>query len=317
MSQWHRLRKQTPALLLCCVLATTGCSIPTTQDHQSASTNHPFVTRTAPQKPGDPAEGPAVPVVPFVAGTITDQQRSALQERWALFTHEHPGRIALALRPVGSDSALPSLTLGTDPTTLIAGTTIRVPVALAALRYKSLDGIALNDVVLSLGNNDADAARRLWRKLGNDTQAAHYTQRVLSLTGDSHTKVAARPAGRYGTGTRWTLDAQARFMSGLACQPDAGYVRDSLGAGTAHMGYGFGSMDTATVMDTTIPLAGQPATRKAVRQMVILDMGVHGFTALSIYAEALDGTVASAQRLLSEAAQWLDAVPFVPSGRCP
>jgi len=81
----------------------------------------------------------------------------------------------------------------------------------------------------SLNSDNAEAAKNVWEALGSGTEAAQKTMKVLRLTGDKTTRV--RSTDPENT-TNWSLPAQARFTSGLACMADAALVRDSLHAGS-------------------------------------------------------------------------------------
>ncbi|RMI35298.1 hypothetical protein EBN03_03160 [Nocardia stercoris] len=124
------------------------------------------------------------------------------------------GSAGLAIAPVGGRSVL---RLG-DWTTGAAWSTIKVPLAVAALRNRP--GEERDDAEAAITVSDNDAAERLWLSLGDAGQAANAVQSVLREGGDETTVVQQYPFGE----TSWALTDQVRFAAHLPCLPQAGPV---------------------------------------------------------------------------------------------
>lgn len=98
----------------------------------------------------------------------------------------------------------------------VAWSTIKVPLAIAALRDHPSAAEPL--VAKTITESDNPASEQLWSLLGEPAQAARRVQAVLAECGDPGTVVESRrlraPYTAFGQ-TRWSLDRQARFAAGL------------------------------------------------------------------------------------------------------
>lgn len=109
----------------------------------------------------------------------------------------------------------------------VAWSTIKVPLAIAALRHDRPQ--ARNLVVKAITKSDNRASEQLWSQLGDPTDAARRVQAVVDECGDADTVVESRRLRRGYTAfgqTRWTLDRQARFAARLPHIADAATVLD-------------------------------------------------------------------------------------------
>ncbi len=109
----------------------------------------------------------------------------------------------------------------------VAWSTIKVPLAIAALRH---DPARAHDLVVkAITESDNEASERLWSQLGNPARAALEVQAVVHECGDAATVVEAQrtrpPYTAFGQ-TQWPLDRQARFAAGLPGLGDAATVID-------------------------------------------------------------------------------------------
>jgi hypothetical protein len=109
----------------------------------------------------------------------------------------------------------------------VAWSTIKVPLALAALRGDRTQAEPLLDKVITESDNSASEA--VWSQLGPPTEAARKVQAVIEDAGDSVTMVESRrlragftPFGQ----TQWSLARQAGFAARLPSLSDAGTVID-------------------------------------------------------------------------------------------
>ncbi len=169
---------------------------------------------------------------------------SALAADFAQLQKELPGSVGMAVMPVGSEHAL---TLG-NWSSGIAWSTIKVPLALAALRR---DPVGLADTAsAAITASDNDAAQALWEALGSGDQAAEAVEAVLREAGDTSTDVADRhnPEARESVddplafgATVWTLLNQVRFAARLPCLPHAVRVVNLMSEITSSQSWGLGS----------------------------------------------------------------------------
>lgn len=142
---------------------------------------------------------------------------------------EFPGTVGIAVASTdGRTQSFGTWTSG------VAWSTIKVPLAVAALRA----GVSA-PVDLVITDSDNAAAEELWAQLGD--RAAQLVQAVLREAGDTATVVESRrlraeytPFGQ----TRWSLIDQARFAAGLTHIPDAVRVVDLMGDLCAEHGWG-------------------------------------------------------------------------------
>ncbi|WP_066916322.1 serine hydrolase [Mycobacterium interjectum] len=109
----------------------------------------------------------------------------------------------------------------------VAWSTIKVPLAIAALRRDPAR--ALDLVVKAITESDNEASERLWSQLGDPARAALQVQAVVHECGDAATVVESQrirpPFTAFGQ-TQWSLDRQARFAAGLPGLGDAATVID-------------------------------------------------------------------------------------------
>ncbi|MFI5779266.1 serine hydrolase [Nocardia sp. NPDC051570] len=213
------------SLLLVAVLAAAGCTanagVPTADEEA-------IPTPVATLKPA--------------AGALSSS--GALAADFAQLQNELHGSVGMAIMQVGSEHAL---TLG-NWNTGIAWSTIKVPLALAALRHDPA-GLA-ETASAAITASDNDAAQALWEALGGGNQAAEAVEAVLRETGDTTTDVADRhnPAARESVddplafgATVWTLLNQVRFASRLPCLKHAARVVDLMSEITASQSWGLGA----------------------------------------------------------------------------
>ncbi len=109
----------------------------------------------------------------------------------------------------------------------VAWSTIKVPLAIAALR--TFGAQAQDLVVKAITESDNPASEQLWSQLGNPADAARKVQHVIGECGDAATVVELRRLRRGFTAfgqTQWALDRQAHFAARLSLIPDATTVID-------------------------------------------------------------------------------------------
>ena len=98
----------------------------------------------------------------------------------------------------------------------VAWSTIKVPLAIAALRRDSARAQDL--AVKAITESDNHASEQLWSQLGEPADAARQVQDVVEECGDTATVVESqriRPGFTAFGQTQWPLDRQARFAAQL------------------------------------------------------------------------------------------------------
>ncbi|QLY30021.1 hypothetical protein [Nocardia huaxiensis] len=155
------------------------------------------------------------------------------------------GRIGLAVMPVGGGD----ITQFGDWTTGIAWSTIKVPIALAALRNDPTGMRSLAEAAITYSDNGA--AQTLWNSLGSDGEAADIVQQVLHEAGDDNTDIGGRHTQLAQLGsdeliafgaTNWTLSDQVRFAAKLPCMPRANSVVSLMSEITHDQSWGLGRL---------------------------------------------------------------------------
>ncbi|BAV39819.1 hypothetical protein [Mycobacterium ulcerans] len=129
--------------------------------------------------------------------------------------------VAVALPDSGETCSLGSWSTG------VAWSTVKVPLAIAALRSNPRRAAAW--VTKAITESDNAAAEQLWSQLGDPLDAAQQVQAVIGTAGDECTRVESRRLRRGFTAfgqTPWRLDRQALFAAGLPGVADASPVID-------------------------------------------------------------------------------------------
>jgi hypothetical protein len=109
----------------------------------------------------------------------------------------------------------------------VAWSTIKVPLAIAALRADA--GRVRDLVVKAITESDNHASEQLWSQLGEPAEAARRVQAVVNESGDAATVVESqrlRPGYTPFGQTQWTLSGQARFAARLPGIADTAPVID-------------------------------------------------------------------------------------------
>ncbi|WP_019930131.1 hypothetical protein [Nocardia sp. BMG111209] len=241
---------------------------------------------------------PAVPQP--TAAPQADAASKSLAADFAAMQDDLHGTVGIALLPVGGRQMT---TLGTW-TTGVAWSTIKVPLALAALRQDST-GMA-DAAAAAITASDNDAAQAMWDALGGGEQAANAVEAVLRETGDGTTDIADRhnPTARESVddqmsfgATVWSLVDQVRFASKLPCLDHAAPVMDLMGEITSSQSYGLGSFPGAEFKGGWGP--DDDTGNYLVRQFGLLPTWA-GQVAVSIAAQPDSGSFDDATAMLDK-----------------
>jgi hypothetical protein len=168
----------------------------------------------------------------------------------------------------------------------VAWSTIKVPLAIAALRHDP--GRSWDFIVKAITESDNQASERLWSQLGEPVHAAQRVQAVINECGDTATVVESRrirPGFTAFGQTEWPLGRQARFAARLPCLADAAPVVDLMRHLTTAQRWGL------TAKGLAAKGGWGPGGRDdyLVRQFAVIPMeSGHGGAALAAQAQAFD-----------------------------
>jgi hypothetical protein len=218
--------------------------------------------------------------------------------------------VGVVVTPVGRDE--PALRLGNWSAVGPAWSTIKVPLAIAALRNQSADGAAVDAAITQ---SDNAAAEQLWADLGNPATAADRVEDVLSQAGDPTTvqPERIRPGFSAFGQTQWPLVEQANFLSSAVCDASAAPIIDLMGQITADQRWGLGTLSGAKFKGGWGP---SPDGAYLVRQIGIIDTP-SGRAAVAMTAIPDSGSFSDGTSALNTVAEWLGKhVTDVSGGQC-
>ena len=182
----------------------------------------------------------------------------------------------------------------------VAWSTIKVPLAIAALRA----GSASPDLVAkTITQSDNAAAEELWSQLGDPAEAAKKVHVVIGDAGDTTTVVEPRrlrPAYTAFGQTQWSLVRQAQFAARLPCIPDASRVVDLMHNLTDDHRWGLAAKGFAAKGGWGPGVAGD----YLVRQLGIVPTE-SGHVGVALAAEAPDGSFDTGVDALNALTDWL------------
>lgn len=278
-------------MLISVLLGVIACAKPAPDQHPPPP---PPVSPPAPARTPDPP--PAGP-------------DTALQTGFDQLARAVPATVGIAFAAVGTSTVT---TFGSWPAG-VAWSTIKVPLAIAALRADPAGADAL--VVRAITQSDNDAAEQLWSQLGQPEQAARRVQAVLAEAGDTTTVVQSQrvrpPFTAFGQ-TQWPLDRQAQFAAQLPCLADATRVIELM-HNVVNGHWGLADYGAATKGGWGPGVDG----RYLVRQFAVLSTPA-GEVGVALAAQPDDGTFDSGVGALNRLAAWLDQHRSeLPGGHCP
>ncbi|WP_245650733.1 hypothetical protein [Nocardia harenae] len=237
---------------------------------------------------------------------------NALVADFTRLQEELPGAVGLAVLPVGGGR----MTVLGDWTSGIAWSTIKVPLALAALRKDADAAYEAAEAAITVSDNDA--AWELWQQLGDDSEASAAVQEVLDEAGRSATGTAIThpelDGSSYGS-TEWSLTDQATFAAELPCLSGSEMVTALMGSVTPEQSWGLGRFSTAQFKGGWGP--DDDTGEYTVRQFGTIATTT-GRVAVAMAARADSGGFDDSTALLDTLAQLLARhIGTLPSGGCP
>jgi hypothetical protein len=164
----------------------------------------------------------------------------ALETSFEQLSASVPAEVGIAIARPDRTYALGSWQSG------VAWSTIKVPLAIAALRT---DWLRARDLAKkAITESDNQASEQLWSGLGGPADAAPQVQGIIAEGGDTATVVESRRLRRGFTAfgqTQWTLQRQARFAAELPTIPGAADVIDLMQNLTAAQQWGLAAKGIA------------------------------------------------------------------------
>ena len=186
----------------------------------------------------------------------------------------------------------------------VAWSTIKVPLAIAALRNDRSGAHDLADLVVkAITESDNRASQDLWSRLGEPAKAAQRVQAVISESGDTTTVVESRRVRQGFTAfgqTQWTLERQARFAQRLPTIADAAAVIDQMHQLTVDHRWGLAAKDIAAKAGWGPGVQGD----YLVRQFGIVPTQ-SGQWGVALAADAHDGVFETGVEVVNALADWL------------
>lgn len=227
-----------------------------------------------------------------------------------------PGRVGLAVTPVGGDAPASFGAL----TTARAWSTMKVPVALAAERARGQAVFADETKAITVSNNEA--AEALWGALGGGRASVDAVTGVLREGRDVRTHVASeldRPPSYPGY-TAWAVADQSIFAANLPCLPGSGRVLDLMGKVGANQQWGVFAPKakgvTSAVKGGWGPIS-DASGKQIVRQLAVVT-SPRGRYGVAIAAAPDSGSMNDGTAMVTRVGQWLlkNLQSFTP-GTCP
>lgn len=222
-----------------------------------------------------------------------------------------PGKVGLAIGPVGG--ARPAQVFG-DLTTEVSWSTIKAPLALAALRADP--EAAAPVIVPAIVNSDNAAAEQLWSMLGTPREAAAAVDEILAEAGDTTTRVQSQRVRSGFTAfgqTQWSLLLQNKFAAQFPCMPDSESILDLMGQVSGTQQWGVQDIEGAEVKGGWGPGVDYGYL---VRQLAVVP-GLGGQLAVTMATIPDAGTFEDGSAILDGVGEWVSKnLKQLPAGRC-
>jgi len=267
-------------------------------EKDDATVSNPSNQSTPSQKDGKAKSSGPQPTAGAGASTAEESQEEQHGELG------YNGAAAIAVAGIG----------GADDTAVAPWSTVKVPIAIAALRKDpSLHGT----MTQAIQNSDNAAAETLWASLGTPEQAAEAAGSVIREGGSSarvESQVVRPGFSSFGQ-SDWSLSAQADFASHLRCIQGSEPVVSAMGSIGNGGGYGLGAIPGAIFKGGWGPNA---AGAYGLRQFGLIPKpDGAGYVAVAIAVESPDGSYESGQAELTAAAEFLRLkVDSLPEAAC-
>ena len=196
------------AISLCALVMATGCarSAPSESGDAPQANSSTATAEVSTGSSGEDASGPAPNV-------------DALETSFSEMSSAIPADVGVAIADESGVRTFGSWKEGP------AWSTIKTPLAIAALRHSQEEASSL--VPLAIKESDNVAAERMWAQLGEPNVAADAVAAVLRDGGDTSTVVQSERTRKEFTAfgqTTWSMANQALFLKALPCISESGPV---------------------------------------------------------------------------------------------
>ena len=265
---------------------------------------------------------------------VSSPLRAGAAKSFAHLAAELPGRIELAVMPVGESSA--SVVLGGNATAHGWSTT-KVLVLSALLKAGGANGLTSEEQVLAraaITQSDNQSILDLFTDLeqieGGLVGASDYMDTLLRESGDDSTVVATStpppPAVTTFGQTEWSPSEAVRFFGALdqGCllsAQETGYLLDLMEQIEPSESWGLGSASFSVPVAFKGGWGPQPSGSYLVRQSGIVDVGSNSAVAVAMVAFPTGSGIASFEtgtQMLTETARWLRReIPFKQLAQLP
>lgn len=265
---------------------------------------------SAPERPTPSGSNPS-PVPTPTPTPVADGSAERLAAEFAALSRELPGRVGLAVAPVGGGRAIHTGAWRSG----VAWSTSKVPLAIAATGHAP--GAGTRGVVRrAITSSDNEAAEQLWQSLGPPATAAAATGLVIEEFGAGRVRVESqvlRPGfSAYGQ-TEWSLASQAEFAAALPCRVEAREVYALMAETDSEQWWGVAGLPGAHLKGGWGPGSGGGYL---VRQLGVIDT-TDGRVAVALAAEPASGAYADGTRMLTRIGDWLATrSELLPDGEC-
>ncbi len=228
------------------------------------------------------------------AGSFSIALPGSLAADFATLQQGFRGGVGLAIMPVGGEKMVTFGSWTSGP----AWSTIKVPLAIAALRNNASYSATASSAITASDNGAADT---LWQSLGSGADAAAAVEGVLREGGDTKTTVPTQrtraDASIYGQ-AEWTLADQVRFASRLPCLPQSQRVVGLMQQIVPSHRWGLGAFTSAEFKGGWGP---DPSGKYLVRQFGLID-SPSGRIAIAFAAQPDSGSFNDGMTMLDKMA---------------
>jgi hypothetical protein len=272
------------ALALCALLLVPGCARSTQASEQ---TTDPSLAATDESPPGS---SPEVPV------TAATSNADSLDGSFGELSSAIPGEVGVAITTDGGVRSFGPWAGG------VAWSTIKVPLAIAALRHSAEEASPL--VPLAIRDSDNTAAEELWAQFGEPTEAAEAVGAVLREGGDTSTAVESERKRKEFTAfgqTNWSVVDQATFMAALPCLPNSEPVINDMSNVAGNQQWGMALRPDAATKGGWGP---SPEGAYLVRQVATVTTE-NGHLGVALSALPQDGSFDSGVAQVGKLAEWV------------
>jgi hypothetical protein len=272
---------------------------------------HPTAAMADATTTAAPAAAPG-PVAVGAPAAAPDPASASLVPQFAQFEPTLHAKAGIVISPVGGGHE--PITLG-DWQSGPAWSTIKIPLAIAALRKEDPPTTVTDPMKAAITESDNAAAESIWATLGEPIDAAHAVEGVLGPTGDPTVVQSQRvrpPFTAFGQ-TEWSLSHQVQFISSAACDPADAPILTLMGQIEPGQSWGIGTIPGTQFKGGWGP---SPTGNYLVRQIGILTTP-NGMIAVALAAEPASGQFGDGTADLTEMAKWLtDHLAALPTGQC-